>query len=90
LDRIDRYFTQLKVDHYLLAFLSRTKDLKGKEHSKEYAKKINEFQEHIENKAAKAFPANRQCQGLFVKGFQKQVPIILSLFRGEQIKGIIR
>lgn len=56
LDRIDRYFTQLKVDHFVLAELSRLPELKDKEFGPEYLKKVNEFQKYIEEKADRVFP----------------------------------
>jgi hypothetical protein len=56
LDRVDRYFTQLKVDHYVLALLSQTQELKDKEHGKEYLRKVEEFQKYIEEKGEKVFP----------------------------------
>lgn len=56
LDRTDRYFTQLRVDHFVLAELSRVPGLKDKELGPEYLKKINEFQNYIEEKAERVFP----------------------------------
>jgi hypothetical protein len=56
LDRIDRYFTQLKVDHYVLASLSKRSELADAEQGSEYLKKVNEFQKYIEEKAEKVLP----------------------------------
>ena len=56
LDRIDRYFTQLKVDHHVLALLSQSSDLADKDFGKDYLKKINEFQLYIEDKAERVLP----------------------------------
>jgi len=55
-DRVERYFTQLKVDHHVLALLSRKPELKNPEFGAEYTKKINEFQRYIEEKAERVFP----------------------------------
>lgn len=56
LDRIDRYFTQLRVDHYVLAELSRAGELQNQAVAGECLKKVNEFQQYIEEKAEKVFP----------------------------------
>jgi hypothetical protein len=56
LDRIDRYFTQLKVDHFLLAELSRQPAVKDSARGSEYLKKVNEFQTYIEEKAERVLP----------------------------------
>lgn len=56
LDRIDRYFTQLKADHYVLAFLSQHEELADKDLGHEYLQKVNEFQKYIEEKAERVFP----------------------------------
>jgi hypothetical protein len=55
-DRIERYFTQLKVDHHVLALLSQKPELKDPEFGPEYLKKINEFQKYIEEKAERVLP----------------------------------
>ncbi len=56
LDRIDRYFTQLKADHFILAQLSQRSELADQELGHDYLKKVNEFQKYIEDKAERVFP----------------------------------
>lgn len=56
LDRIDRYFTQLKVDHFVLDQLSRSPEMADTVMGSEYLKKVREFQKYIEDKSARVFP----------------------------------
>ena len=50
-DRIDRKFTQLKVDNHMLDLLSQNKDVRERKKDKPYAEKIFQFEQYIEEKA---------------------------------------
>lgn len=54
-ERIERKFTQLKVDTCVLNLLSRSRGLAGKKKGHSYLKKIDEFKRYIENKEKSAF-----------------------------------
>ncbi len=53
LDRIDRYFTQLKVDAFMLANLSKAKEFKGGKQDKAYQKKVGDFKKYMEGKESR-------------------------------------
>ena len=56
LDRIDRYFTQLKVDARLLQQLLKNVPRKDVPDRNFYLNKVNEFKEYMTNKEKSAYP----------------------------------
>jgi len=54
LDRLDRYFTQAKVDRVVLDFLKKTKEYKQIETINTYKQFIDEFEVYMEEKLNKA------------------------------------
>jgi len=55
LDRIDRYFTQLKADRKILGCLLKNKDLKKGPKRRDYSDKVAEFKAYMEKKRARVF-----------------------------------
>lgn len=53
LDRIDRYFTQLKVDENVANLLLKNRDIKDKKKERAYLEKIDEFIQYMEKKEAR-------------------------------------
>ncbi len=53
-DRIDRKFTQLRVDHHIWDLLSGSKEVRDRKKDKDYAGKISQFEQYIKEKAAGA------------------------------------
>ncbi len=50
LDRIDRYFTQLQVDSYILEKLTKSKDYKSLRNNNKYRSIVNEYKAYMEKK----------------------------------------
>jgi len=54
LDRVERYYTQERVDHFLLNELTKTKEFKSLKTPIEYKRLIKSFEDYVENKVQKA------------------------------------
>lgn len=67
LDRIERYYTQIPVDHYLLKQLKCSKDFRGSKSNVKYKGFVNDFEKYIDTKKknvdAKKF-TDLQCKTL--------------------------
>ena len=50
LDRIDRYFTQLEVDKFVLGEISKVKSIESSEIQKSYQKLVHDFREYMKKK----------------------------------------
>ncbi|MBU0467950.1 MAG: hypothetical protein KKD07_06965 [Candidatus Omnitrophica bacterium] len=50
LDRIERYYTQIPVDQYLLKQLMGSKDFKSSKTNKKYKNLVNDFEQYIDVK----------------------------------------
>lgn len=53
-DRIDRYYTQNLVDHFILDELTKTKEFKSDKTPIEYKRLIKSFEDYAENKVKNA------------------------------------
>lgn len=53
LDRIDRYFTQEKADHFVLDELRKSKDYQANREG-QYARMVDEFEKYMEKKITSA------------------------------------
>ena len=62
LERIDRKFTQLDVDYFLLKEMDRSPELKDKAKEKKYYPKITAFQQYVKHKEKSAY-ADKYEQG---------------------------
>lgn len=56
LDKVDRYFTQLKADEEILKQLAGHKDLKQADLKTRYAGKVEEFKKYMEIKKSNVLP----------------------------------
>ncbi len=54
IDRIDRYYTQKMVDHFLLDELTKTKEFKSDKTPIEYKRLIKSFEDYVNNKIENA------------------------------------
>ena len=55
-DRVERYFTQFKVDYNVLGILMKNEDIKDKERGKGYFQKVDGFAKYIEAKEKRVIP----------------------------------
>ena len=51
-DRIERYFTQLKVDAHILGKLRGSSEYKGKKPSEAYRQMVDQFEQYMQKKKA--------------------------------------
>jgi hypothetical protein len=67
LDKIDRYFTQLRVDRFVLGHLTRGAEPQSTKASGDYRRQVNDFKKYMAQKEGNALKQK------FVDGHQKQL-----------------
>ena len=97
-DRIDRYFTQLDVDSYVLKQLRLSKDYKQKDKQQSYGALVDEFEEYSEKKKANVLKkkySSKDCsqfhpQYIYLKNRLGAIEKAIVHFLGKKDKENIR
>jgi len=96
LDKIDRKFTQLEVDDFMLDVLQASIPSENAKTKKEYLKKIDEFKVYIKNKEgrAKIDPVSKKidldADYLYLKNRLKAIEKSIEKFFGKKEVGIVK